>query len=371
MVFHTGEIKLGIELISVSKSFEKNSKVLDDISLTIEDKEFCVFLGPSGCGKTTLLRIIAGLEMPDFGTIYFDGKLINDVLPKDRQIGMVFQNYALYPHLDVYDNIAFPMKIAKFKKQEIHKNVEKIAKMLELTDYLKYKPKELSGGQRQRVALGRAIAKNPQIFLFDEPLSNLDAKLRSAMRSEIVRIHNQIGATSIYVTHDQIEAMTMADKIVLLNKGKIQQVATPTEIYHNPSNIFVATFIGTPQINLFKGILKSDNGIMFLVEGDANILSFPPLNFLNDNLNKTITIGLRPENISCVREKPNNIEISVRVNFIEYLGNETIVNFLYQNKIYSLRTQDKVNFAENEQIKLYLDFDSFLFFNENGDNIKV
>ncbi|MCE5305109.1 ABC transporter ATP-binding protein [bacterium] len=360
-----------IELVNINKSFTKNLNVLNDISLSIEDKEFCVFLGPSGCGKTTLLRIIAGLESLDSGEIYFDGKLINDTLPKERQIGMVFQNYALYPHLNVFDNIAFPMKISKMKKRDIRINVLRIAKMLELTDYLNNKPKQLSGGQRQRVAVGRAIAKNPQVFLFDEPLSNLDAKLRSTMRSEIVKIHSQIAATSIYVTHDQVEAMTMADKIVLLNKGEIQQVATPMEIYHKPSNLFVATFIGSPQINLFEGILQSNQEHLVINNQNVDVFSFPKLDFLMNLINQKITIGIRPENISYLKNNSNPIIINAVVNFIEYLGNETIVNFSFQNKIYTMRTQDKVNFQENEEIKLFLNPEYFLYFNEVGNNIKV
>ncbi len=360
-----------IELVNINKSFIKNLNVLNDISLSIEDKEFCVFLGPSGCGKTTLLRIIAGLESLDSGEIYFDGKLINDTLPKERQIGMVFQNYALYPHLNVFDNIAFPMKISKMKKRDIRINVLRIAKMLELTDYLNNKPKQLSGGQRQRVAVGRAIAKNPQVFLFDEPLSNLDAKLRSTMRSEIVKIHSQIAATSIYVTHDQVEAMTMADKIVLLNKGEIQQVATPMEIYHKPSNLFVATFIGSPQINLFEGILQSNQENLVIRNQNVDVFSFPKLDFLINFINQKITIGIRPENISYLKNNSSPIIISAVVNFIEYLGNETIINFSFQNKIYTMRTQDKVNFQENEEIKLFLNLEYFLYFNEVGNNIKV
>jgi len=361
---------LRIELSKISKSFDKNKKVLDDISLAIEDKEFCVFLGPSGCGKTTLLRIIAGLESPDSGEISFDEMVLNNVLPKDRKIGMVFQNYALYPHLNVYDNIAFPMKIAKMKKQAIRSKVNRIADLLELSDYLSYKPKELSGGQRQRVALGRAIAKNPSVFLFDEPLSNLDAKLRSSMRSELVKIHKQIQATSVYVTHDQIEAMTMADKIAILNQGKIQQVATPTEIYHNPANIFVATFIGTPQINLFEGILKFANNSIILEENHQNILSFPKIDTLQNYTSNKISIGIRPEDISYIKTKPDTIEISASVNFIEYLGNETLIHFSYKNNNYTMRTQEKISFSENQRIQLYLDFNSFIFFNSNGNNIK-
>ena len=360
-----------IELNNIKKTFDKKIIVLDGISLEIDDKEFCVFLGPSGCGKTTLLRIIAGLEMPDSGDIFFNGKLMNDVLPKDRQIGMVFQNYALYPHLNVFDNIAFPMKIAKMKKNVIASNVEKISNLLELNDYLLHKPKQLSGGQRQRVALGRAIAKNPSVFLFDEPLSNLDAKLRSSMRSELVKIHNQISATSIYVTHDQIEAMTMADKIVLLNQGKIQQVASPNEIYHKPANLFVATFIGSPQINLFNGVLKLVNDRMLIEDDQREILSFRKLNSLNDSIDKKISIGIRPENISYEQTSLESIEINAVVNFIEYLGNESIVHFSYLDHVYTIRTQDKVNFKENEQIKLYLNLKNFIFFNENGNNIEV
>ena len=252
--------------------FEKINKIYDngvqavfDFNLEIADKEFIVFVGPSGCGKSTTLRMVAGLEEITSGDLYIDDKLVNEVLPKDRDIAMVFQNYALYPHMTVYANMAFGLKLRKMKKDEIDKRVQFAAKILGLTEYLNRKPKALSGGQRQRVALGRAIVRSPKVFLMDEPLSNLDAKLRVQMRTEITRIHKEVGATTIYVTHDQTEAMTMADRVVVMKDGYIQQIGTPREIYSNPSNIFVATFIGAPAMNILHA--EYDDGIIRFTNG--------------------------------------------------------------------------------------------------------
>ena len=252
--------------------FEKINKIYDngvqavfDFNLEIKDKEFIVFVGPSGCGKSTTLRMVAGLEEITSGDLYIDDKLMNEVLPKDRDIAMVFQNYALYPHMTVYANMAFGLKLRKMKKDEIDKRVQFAAQILGLTEYLNRKPKALSGGQRQRVALGRAIVRSPKVFLMDEPLSNLDAKLRVQMRTEITRIHKEVGATTIYVTHDQTEAMTMADRVVVMKDGYIQQIGTPREIYSNPSNIFVATFIGSPAMNILHG--EYDDGVIRLSNG--------------------------------------------------------------------------------------------------------
>lgn len=240
-----------VQLVNVNKVYDGGVHAVHDFSIDIQDKEFIVFVGPSGCGKSTTLRMIAGLEEISYGDLIIDGKVMNSAAPKDRDIAMVFQSYALYPQMTVYNNMAYALKLRKVPKDEIDRRVKEAAKILKLTPYLDRKPRALSGGQRQRVALGRSIVRRPKVFLMDEPLSNLDAKLRVAMRSEIVRIHEEVGATTIYVTHDQIEAMTMASRIVVMKDGFIQQIGEPNEIYRNPANMFVAGFIGTPAMNLF------------------------------------------------------------------------------------------------------------------------
>lgn len=249
-----------IRLENIIKSYGNNEPVLHDISMNITDGEFLVIVGPSGCGKSTLLRMIAGLEEITSGSLFFNDAVMNSVAPKDRDVGMVFQNYALYPHLTVAENIGFPLRLRKTSPHEISKRVNEVASLLQLESYLQRKPKELSGGQRQRVALGRAIARYPQCFLFDEPLSNLDAQLRTQMRTEILSLQKKVGVTGVYVTHDQTEAMTMGDRIAILHKGKLQQIGTPKEVYQRPSNIFVAQFIGTPIINVVEG---NCNGAVF------------------------------------------------------------------------------------------------------------
>jgi len=252
-----------VELKNVSKVYDNKLKVVSDVNLTISDSEFVVLVGPSGCGKSTTLRMIAGLEEISEGEIYIDGKLINEVSPKDRDIAMVFQNYALYPHMTVYDNMAFGLKLRKYSKEEIKQRVSDAAKILDLEEYLERKPKALSGGQRQRVAVRRAIVRKPKVFLFDEPLSNLDAKLRVQMRTEISKLHHKLDATMIYVTHDQTEAMTMGDRIVVMKDGFVQQVDTPMHLYNNPQNKFVAGFIGSPAMDFIEGKLTDSAGLRF------------------------------------------------------------------------------------------------------------
>ena len=257
-----------LKFVNINKVYDNNVQAVFDFNLEVKDKEFIVFVGPSGCGKSTTLRMLAGLEEITAGELYIDGELVNEVHPKNRDIAMVFQNYALYPHMTVYDNMAFGLKLRKFEKEEIKERVEKAAEILGLTEYLNRKPKALSGGQRQRVALGRAIVRSPKVFLMDEPLSNLDAKLRVQMRSEITKIHQQVGATTIYVTHDQTEAMTMADRVVIMKDGYIQQIGTPKEIYNNPQNIFVATFIGAPAMNILPCVYEKGKATL----GDGTTL---------------------------------------------------------------------------------------------------
>ena len=254
-----------LKFVNINKIYDNNVQAVFDFNLEVQDKEFIVFVGPSGCGKSTTLRMIAGLEEITDGELYIDGKLVNDVHPKDRDIAMVFQSYALYPHMSVYENMAFGLRIKRMPKEEIDQRINAAAETLGLIPYLKRKPKALSGGQRQRVALGRAIVREPKVFLMDEPLSNLDAKLRVQMRGEITKIHQRVGATTIYVTHDQTEAMTMADRIVIMKDGYIQQIGTPEEVYNRPANMFVAGFIGSPSMNFFKG--EYSNGRVTLKEG--------------------------------------------------------------------------------------------------------
>ena len=253
---------------NINKIYENKVQAVFDFNLDVEDKEFIVFVGPSGCGKSTTLRMVAGLEEISSGELYIDDVLVNDVVPKDRDIAMVFQNYALYPHMSVFDNMAFGLKLRKVPKAEIAERVHEAAEILGLEEYLNRKPKQLSGGQRQRVALGRAIVRSPKVFLMDEPLSNLDAKLRVQMRSEIAKIHQRVGATTIYVTHDQTEAMTMASRIVIMKDGYIQQIGTPKEVYNYPANIFVGGFIGSPAMNFFKGRLEDK---AFVTEGEEQV----------------------------------------------------------------------------------------------------
>ena len=275
---------------------------VQDFNLEVSDKEFIVLVGPSGCGKSTTLRMIAGLEEISTGELYIDGKLMNDVAPKDRDIAMVFQNYALYPHMTVRENMAFPLKLRKVPKDEINQKVEQAAQILDITQYLDRKPKALSGGQRQRVAIGRAIVRDPQVFLMDEPLSNLDAKLRNQMRAELIKLRHEIKGTFIYVTHDQTEAMTLGDRIVVMKDGVVQQIATPQEVFNHPANIFVAGFIGVPQMNFFDAqLVRSGNGFTVKTE-DMNVALAPEtcaqlaLNWDGGDV-KEITAGVRPEQI--------------------------------------------------------------------------
>ena len=287
-------------LKNICKSYDNGFNAVKSVNIDIEDKEFVVLVGPSGCGKSTTLRMIAGLEDISSGELYIGDKLVNDVDPKDRDIAMVFQNYALYPHLSVYDNMAFALKLRKMPKDEIDKKVQEAAKILDLSHLLDRKPKALSGGQRQRVALGRAIVRNPKVFLMDEPLSNLDAKLRTAMRTEITKLHKSLGTTFIYVTHDQVEAMTMADRIVVMKDGVVQQIDTPQDIYDTPNNMFVAGFIGAPQMNFIDVQLVEKDGEIYaqndalsikLNSGDCGCLKS------NGYIGKEVVLGIRPEDI--------------------------------------------------------------------------
>lgn len=321
-----------VRLEGVSKTFEGGVTAVHNVTVNIEDKEFVVLVGPSGCGKSTTLRIIAGLEEATSGSIYIDDKLVNDVPPKDRDIAMVFQNYALYPHMTVYENMAFGLKLRKFPKKEIQARVQEAAAILDIAHLLDRKPKALSGGQRQRVAVGRAIVRKPKVFLFDEPLSNLDAKLRVQMRTEIIKLHQRLEATMIYVTHDQTEAMTMADRIVLMKDGFVQQIDAPLAIYDNPSNKFVAGFIGSPAMNFFKGEIEKNGKPKFKADGDAFEMSVSAetakrLAKLKD---RKCEVGIRPEHLSLhTASKPPKGSGILRgkVEVVEPMGSETYLYF--------------------------------------------
>lgn len=312
-----------VKLDNIGKKYEgRENFTIRNIDLDIEDKDFCVILGPSGCGKSTLIRMIAGLNSITEGTLYFDDKIMNKVEPKDRDIAMVFQSYALYPHMTVYENMAFSLNMKNESKKLIDERVKNAAKILQLEDYLYNRPSDISGGQRQRVALGRSIVRNPAVFLMDEPLSNLDAKLRESMRVEIVRLHNQLNTTSIYVTHDQTEAMTMATKIVLLDKGIVQQVGAPTDFYRKPNNLFVAGFIGSPTMNIIEG--KITDGIFVSNTGEIKIRpSDNDSKLIRNYEGKKVYLGIRSERF--IAEKRDYNTLSASIDVIEMLGKEQLL----------------------------------------------
>lgn len=341
-----------VKLENVSKIYEGGHKAVHNINIEIKDKEFVVLVGPSGCGKTTTLRMIAGLEDISEGDLYIDGKRVNDVSPKDRDIAMVFQNYALYPHMTVYENMAFGLKLRKYDKKEIDKRVKNAAKILGIESYLNRKPKALSGGQRQRVAVGRAIVRNPKVFLFDEPLSNLDAKLRVQMRTEISKLHRELNATMIYVTHDQVEAMTMGDRIVIMKDGFIQQIDTPLNLYNYPINKFVAGFIGSPAMNFIEGtITKNENNLYFKGNEISLLLPETYKEKIINYLDKPIYLGIRPEDIFVKDEGDFSFECEV----VEPMGNETFLYFnLNGNQLVArvniqkqIKAGEKLNFEFN------------------------
>jgi multiple sugar transport system ATP-binding protein len=310
----------------IYKKYSGGVIAVNDMTLEIKDKEFVVFVGPSGCGKTTSLRMVAGLEEISEGNLYIGDTLVNNVAPKDRDIAMVFQNYALYPHMDVYSNMAFGLKLRKFPKSEIDRRVKESAKILGIENLLDRKPKALSGGQRQRVALGRAIVREPKVFLMDEPLSNLDAKLRGQTRAEISKLHNRLRTTIIYVTHDQTEAMTMGDRIVVMKDGIIQQVGAPLDIYDNPNNVFVAGFIGSPSMNFLDGDVKEDGGRLYIDFVNFKYqLPEGKFKYIRQYLNRPVVFGIRPENIrdrDMVPEAAESEAITGVVDVTEMLGSE-------------------------------------------------
>ncbi len=414
-----------VRLEHINKIYEDGFQAVYDFNIDIKDKEFIVFVGPSGCGKSTTLRMVAGLEDISTGSLYIDDELMNNVEPKDRGIAMVFQNYSLYPNMTVRQNMGFALEMHGVSKEERNKKVEEVAKILELTDLLDKKPKALSGGQRQRVALGRAIAREPKVFLMDEPLSNLDAKLRTSMRTEITNIHRKTGTTTIYVTHDQTEAMTMADRIVIMKQGFVQQIGTPEELYKNPANLFVATFIGTPSMNILDGELvdggvnvlginiklKEDyrlrlhNGYEKLIEQNENEIKklielMGPKRYKNiDNPKKkkkgrknyfsyeeqlkakqeqnvimqeclknnkyTVKFGIRPEDIYTAdaldKIKPSD-KVDIEVSNIEMLGKNYLIHAKNENEVVVANITHKPDKTVGENISLCLDLDAYLLF---------
>ena len=319
-----------ISINNVGKIYPNGTRALEDVNIEINDGEFVVLVGPSGCGKTTLLRMVAGLEDITEGEISIENKVVNEIAPKDRDIAMVFQNYALYPHMSVYDNMAFSLKLRKLPKDEIDQKVKDAAKTLEIDELLERKPKALSGGQRQRVAMGRAIVRNPQAFLMDEPLSNLDAKLRVQMRAELGELHSQLETTTLYVTHDQVEALTMGDRVAVIRKGVLQQIDTPREIYLYPKNIFVAGFIGSPSMNFVYSTVKTSAKGIVLTFGDDKILSKDAPEALNGYEGKEIVLGIRPEAFEdsvYANKKEFTEELNIDVSLLEQLGSDTYIHF--------------------------------------------
>ncbi len=351
----------------VVKTYDNNVTAVNDVSVTIQDKEFLVLVGPSGCGKSTVLRMIAGLEDVTGGTIAIGGRVVNEVAPKDRDIAMVFQNYALYPHMTVYENLAFGLKLRKYEKKEIDSRVHHAANILGIEPFLERKPKALSGGQRQRVALGRAIVRQPKAFLFDEPLSNLDANLRVQMRTEISRLHHQLQTTMIYVTHDQIEAMSMGDRIVVMRDGVVQQVDTPLNIYHHPVNKFVAGFIGSPTMNFFHGSLHANGHLRFHQEGTALTIDVPSgfSPALQTLTQEGVTLGIRPEHLSVHRpvDAPSVGTVEAHVEVVEPVGNEIFVYFSTGSGAnYVARIAAEIPPKVGETCTLYVDTSKLHFF---------
>ena len=364
-----------VSLQHIYKIYAGGVTAVSDFNLDIEDKEFIVLVGPSGCGKSTTLRMVAGLEEISDGELYIGDKLVNDVAPKDRDIAMVFQNYALYPHMTVYDNMAFGLKLRKTPKDEIKRRVEEAARILDIAHLLNRKPKALSGGQRQRVALGRAIVREPKVFLMDEPLSNLDAKLRVQMRTEITKLHQRLQTTFIYVTHDQTEAMTMGSRIVIMKDGFIQQVDTPQNNYDYPANKFVAGFIGSPQMNFFDVRLQKEDGKIVAVFGDNKIVvPQEKIAKLKDEsyIGKEVTMGIRPENIDdapeFVAEHPNST-MKVHVEVTELMGSETYLYFSTSGKAENViaRVDPRTKTRAGDDVVVAMDTSRLHFFDKDTE----
>ena len=349
----------GVKLESIVKAYGA-LQVVHGIDLEVQEKEFVVLVGPSGCGKSTTLRMIAGLEEISGGALTIDEKLVNRVAPKDRDVAMVFQNYALYPHLNVAENIAFGLRIRKESQEAIASSIDEVASILGLKDYLERRPADLSGGQRQRVAMGRAIVRNPKVFLFDEPLSNLDAKLRTQMRAEIKRLHKRLGVTSIYVTHDQVEAMTLADRIVVMNDGRIEQVGTPMELFLNPANAFVAGFLGAPPMNQLKATITGGDTAP-IAEFGGQQFTLPPLPGLQNAVGRQVIVGIRPE-YATPQTSPVDGGVACELELVETLGSEALLHTTVGGEPFVIRTETLGKMA---------DLNAVTFFTADPELVKV
>ncbi|MBQ8741741.1 MAG: sn-glycerol-3-phosphate ABC transporter ATP-binding protein UgpC [Clostridia bacterium] len=355
------------------KKYPGGVTAVSDFTLEVKDKEFLIFVGPSGCGKTTTLRMIAGLEEITEGELYIGDRLVNDIAPKDRDIAMVFQNYALYPHMTVFENMAFGLRLRKTPKEEIKRKVEEAARILDITHLLDRRPKQLSGGQKQRVALGRAIVRSPKVFLLDEPLSNLDAKLRAAMRTELTKLHKRLGTTFVYVTHDQVEAMTMATRIVVMKDGIIQQVDTPQNLYDFPVNMFVAGFMGTPQMNFIEVMVMDKNGEIYLRWGENNIMlpeNKAKSEELKDYVGKEVIMGIRPE---CIRDEAGFLEahkdstIEAMVDVTELMGAEIYLYLTAEETSFIARVAPTSIARSGDMIKVALDASKIHIFDKDTE----
>ncbi len=364
-----------LQLKNVHKIYAGGVEAVSQFNLDIEDKEFIIFVGPSGCGKTTTLRMIAGLEEITEGEIYIGDQLVNDVAPKDRDIAMVFQNYALYPHMTVFENMAFGLKLRKTKKDEIRRRVDEAARILDIAHLLDRKPKALSGGQRQRVALGRAIVREPKVFLMDEPLSNLDAKLRVQMRTEISKLHLRLATTFIYVTHDQTEAMTMGTRIVVMKDGLIQQVDSPQVLYEKPDNLFVATFIGSPQMNTMPATLEKKDEDLYLMIGKEKSIKLPEgkakkLLTMDNYIGKEVIMGIRPENLhdeeAYISSMPDCV-VDATVDLTEMMGAETFLYITLEGQKFVARVSPRSKAQAGDKIKLAFDANRIHLFDKDTE----
>jgi multiple sugar transport system ATP-binding protein len=361
----------GVQLKNVVKTYDNGVQVIHGINLDIKQGEFIVFVGPSGCGKSTLMRMVAGLETISGGTISIEGRVVNDLPPRERDIAMVFQDYALYPHKSVFENLAFGLKLRKLPPAEIEQRVRSTAVTLKIDHLLDRKPRALSGGQRQRVAMGRAIVRKAKLFLFDEPLSNLDALLRSEMRTEMKRLHQRIGATTIYVTHDQVEAMTLAERIVVLSGGRIMQVGTPDEIYNQPVSKFVAGFTGSPPMNFLTAkIAINPDGLAEIALGDARLMIPGARQALTKSmLGQSLEFGIRPEDISIESLGPNDAELAVTVSVVEPLGAEILVTFQCDAGELTARLPPTVTLAPNDRTIVRVNMDKFHLFESDSGKV--
>src|SRR5262245_61248130 len=357
-----------VVLKGINKFFDSVHAV-KDVNLQIRDKEFVVFVGPSGCGKTTTLRMIAGLEAITSGDISIDGQIVNNLPPMDRDIAMVFQNYALYPHMSVYDNMAFGLKMRKFGRREIAKRVQEAADILDIGDYLKRKPRQLSGGQRQRVALGRAIVRHPRVFLFDEPLSNLDAKLRVQMRVELKKLHQRLGTTAVYVTHDQVEAMTLGDRVVVMKDGTVQQVGEPLELYNRPANKFVAGFIGSPAMNFATVTMVDGNGGLMARNSGLEIeVPAAQVERLRPHVGRQLTIGIRPEDLHVANSSDAaGLSFASRVEVIEQLGSEVLLDVRVGEDTMVAAVDPTVRVRAEDQLRLAINPERLHFFDAKSE----